>query len=84
VGSEWSGGVGMVRWRRNGLWDEMWEMSSIAGVQPAGSRRAFDTTKWEVVLRNSLDYFPLKGKINFDERLYSVAEREARRSALVV
>ena len=24
-----SGGVGFVRWRRNGLWDEMWEMRVI-------------------------------------------------------
>jgi hypothetical protein len=22
----WSGGVGFVRWGRNGLWDEMWEI----------------------------------------------------------
>jgi len=35
-----SGGVGFVRWCWIGLWDEMWDLRSIAVVQHAGSRRA--------------------------------------------
>ena len=35
-----SGGVGFVRWGRNGLWDEMWDFRAIAVVQREESPRA--------------------------------------------
>jgi hypothetical protein len=43
-----SGGVGIVRWRRIGLWDEMWDLRSIAVVQHAGSRRANEQERTSV------------------------------------